>query len=116
MQWKFKLPRFWGAMDGTVQPIAMPVLQQETVYNGHKQCHALKYQFISLPNELIFCLVPYAGCHHDAYVVNDTDLTGWAQQHAKNKAGEQMYLLPQCLVMMVLVMQCYKQSQPLKVG
>lgn len=43
-------------------------------------------------NRLIFCLVPYAGHHHNAYIVNNTDLVGWAQQHAKNKAGKQMYL------------------------
>ncbi|SOV07991.1 uncharacterized protein UDID_17254 [Ustilago sp. UG-2017a] len=76
VQRKFKLPRFW----------------QETVYNGPKQCHALKYQFNSLPNGLIFCSMPYVDRRHDAYVVADTDLVGWARDNAKNEAGEQMYL------------------------
>ncbi|CCF50362.1 hypothetical protein NDA11_000178 [Ustilago hordei] len=92
VQRKFKLPRFWGAINGTIRPIAMPVSQQETVYNGPKQCHALKYQFISLPNGLIFCSMPYVDRRHDAYVVADTDLVGWARDNAKNEAGEQMYL------------------------
>ena len=89
---KFKLPRFWGAIDGTVRPIAMPVEQEELVYNGHKRCHALKYQFISCPDGLIFCSLPFEGRRHDAHIVTDTGLVQWAAQHAKNEQGEQLYL------------------------
>lgn len=41
-------------MDGTVIRIARPthIGMQRAVYNGHKRCHALKFQIVSLPDGL----------------------------------------------------------------
>ncbi|SPO23268.1 uncharacterized protein UTRI_01946 [Ustilago trichophora] len=89
---KFGLPWIWGAIDGTVQPIARPMVQEELVYNGHKRLHALKYQFIALPDGMVFCSVPFVGRRHDAWIVAETKLVQWAERHAKNEDGEQLYL------------------------
>lgn len=70
----------------------MPVIQQELAYNGHKQCHALKYQFISCPDGLVFCSVLFPGHQHDSHIATNTKLVCWAQWNAKTEAGEQLYL------------------------
>ena len=43
----------FGFIDGTVRPICRPIVDQRTVYNGHKRVHALKFQAVVLPNGLI---------------------------------------------------------------
>ena len=40
-------------VDGTVRPICRPAEHQRAVYNGHKRVHALKFQYVALPNGLI---------------------------------------------------------------
>lgn len=47
------LDNCFGFIDGTVRPICRPVMNQRTVYNGHKRVHALKFQSVALPNGLI---------------------------------------------------------------
>lgn len=44
----------WGFIDGTLRPLARPIRYQEAVYNGWKHIHALKYQFVTTPDGLIF--------------------------------------------------------------
>lgn len=47
------LENCFGFIDGTVCPICRPIINQRTVYNGHKRVHALKFQSIALLNGLI---------------------------------------------------------------
>lgn len=46
----------WGFIDGTVQPIARPTVNQENYYSGHKCYHGIKYQGIVTPDGLISSL------------------------------------------------------------
>ena len=43
----------FGFIDGTVRPIARPGENQRVVHNRHKRVHALKFQSLALPNEMI---------------------------------------------------------------
>ena len=43
----------FGFIDGTVRAICRPKKHQRTVYNGHKRYHALKFQSVAIPNEMI---------------------------------------------------------------
>ena len=45
-------PNCFGFIEGTVRPICRPKKLQRTVYNGHKRVHALKFQWVTLPNGL----------------------------------------------------------------
>ena len=47
------LQNCFGFVDGTVRPIARPDERQRMMYNGHKRVHAIKFQSVALPNELI---------------------------------------------------------------
>lgn len=58
---KTGLPSFWGTIDGTIQPIAMPMVNQQAVYNRHKWLHALKYQFIAMPDGMLYVSKPFDG-------------------------------------------------------
>lgn len=55
----------WGFVDGTLQPVAHPTVDQKAVYNSWKHFHALKYQIISTPNGLIFAQGPWDGSEND---------------------------------------------------
>ena len=43
----------WGFVDGTVRPVCRPGTLQRPLYNGHKRVHAIKFQSVVTPNELI---------------------------------------------------------------
>ena len=43
----------FGFIDGTVRPICGPKKHHMTVYNGHKRCHAHKFQSVALPNGMV---------------------------------------------------------------
>lgn len=83
------MPNFWGAINGTVQPIVMLAKDQHNAYNGHKRVHALKWQFIATPDGLLFLNSPYDGCCHDAHMVVESLLVQWATSHAKGLDGKQ---------------------------
>ena len=51
----------FGFVDGTVRPISRPKEHQSTVYNGQKRVHALKFQSVTIPNELIASLYGSVG-------------------------------------------------------
>jgi len=89
---KTGFPGFWGAVDGTVRPIAYPDQDQRRVYNGHKRLHALKWQFVTPPDGILFCSQPFDGSRHDAIMVQKTLLVQWAVRHAQGADGEQRYL------------------------
>ena len=43
----------FGFIDGPVRPICRPDENQQIVDNGHKRIHALKFQSVALPNDII---------------------------------------------------------------
>ena len=40
----------FGFVDGTVRPISRSERNQRILYNGHKRVHAIKFQYVVLPN------------------------------------------------------------------
>lgn len=57
-----------GFINGTVIDVARPgdYEEQESLYNGHKKKHAIKFQTIMAPNGLILHAAdPYIGRRHD---------------------------------------------------
>jgi len=46
----------WGFIDGTVRPIARPLVRQEDYYSGHKGYYGLKFQSIVTPDGFISSL------------------------------------------------------------
>jgi hypothetical protein len=82
----------WGVVDGTLQPIARPENVQEAVYNGHKRQHALKWQYVSTPDGLIFLYGPEDGAKHDITVWKASGIAEWSRQHAHTAAGEPLNL------------------------
>ena len=61
------LENCFGFIDGTVRPISRPIINQRTVYNGHKRVHALKFQSVALPNGLIGHLYGAVGEQNSCY-------------------------------------------------
>ena len=65
----------WGFIDGTVRGICRPKSYQQSVFNGHKRIHALKFQSIVAPNGVIVDLFgPIEGRRHDAALLNESNL------------------------------------------
>ena len=55
-----------GFIDGTVWPISCPTKYQRCVYNGHKRCHAIKFQYVVTPDGLVSHLWgPLEGQRHN---------------------------------------------------
>ena len=69
------LQNFFGFIDGTVRAISRPGVNQKTVYNGHKNLHALKFQSVVLPNGIITHMYrPVEGKRHDCSMLRMSDL------------------------------------------
>ena len=67
----------FGVIDGTVRSMCRPTHNQRLVYNGHKRCHALKYQGVMLANGIMGQLAgPYEGRRHDAHLYHDSGIEG----------------------------------------
>lgn len=62
-------------VDGTVRGVCRPKQWQETVYNGHKRKHAIKYQSVMTPDGLITLHGPYPGRRHDAFLFQESGVT-----------------------------------------
>ena len=62
-------------VDGTVRQISRPKNNQRQVYNGHNRVHALKFQNVTLPNEMIGNLSgPCERRRHDSFMLAETGL------------------------------------------
>ena len=60
------LDNVWGFLDGTIQPIWKPKVQQCILYNGYKHFNALKFQSITTPSGMIANLYgAVEGIKHD---------------------------------------------------
>ncbi|ETI40954.1 hypothetical protein F443_13791 [Phytophthora nicotianae P1569] len=76
----------WSFVDGTVRGVCRPVprrvhhkkrklLGQQSIYNGHKRKHALKFQTLVTPDGLISHLFgPYAGRNHDIKMYRESKI------------------------------------------
>ena len=61
------LEKVWGFLDGTQGRMCRPQVGQESVFNGHKRIHSLKYQSVMTPNGLIAHFFgPIEGRRHDS--------------------------------------------------
>ena len=61
------LDNCWGFLDGTQMRVCRPDEGQESVYNGHKRQHSLKFQSLMLPFGLISHFWgPFEGRCHDS--------------------------------------------------
>lgn len=86
------LPGCWGFLDGTLRPIARPVRAQQNAYNGWKHFHALKYQFLSTPDGLVWVTPPEDGAVHDVYALRESGLLPWLEQNSHGPGGEYLTL------------------------
>lgn len=78
-------PNVWCFIDGTVRGVCRPqprkvcgkrkYLTQQSVYNGHKRKHALKFQTLLTPDGLIAHLYgPFSGRNHDIKMYSESGL------------------------------------------
>lgn len=76
----------WCFIDGTVRGICRPVprnqrrdgqlLSQQSVYNGHKRKHAVKYQTLVTPDGLITHVYgPFPGRNHDLKMCRESQIS-----------------------------------------
>ena len=78
----------FGFIDGTVRPISQPTRHQRSVYNGHKRCHAIKFQSVVTPDGLISHLWgPLEGRRHDITLLRKSQL----EQNLKGFEGYFIY-------------------------
>lgn len=81
--------RVFGFIDGTVRRICRPTRNQETMYNGHKGYHALKYQVLVTPDGIIIHISePEAGIFHDQNIFNRSVLRDLLDQYAWDDDGQ----------------------------
>ena len=63
------LTNVWGFIDGTQGRLCRPHIGQESIFNGHKRIHSLKYQAVITPSGmLIHFFGPIEGRRHDSAV------------------------------------------------
>ena len=75
------MDNIWGFLDGTQMRICRPVDGQESVYNGHKRQHSLKFQSVMLPNGVISHFYgPFEGRRHDSAMYFASGLDPQAEQ------------------------------------
>ena len=61
------LTNCWGFLDGTQGHMCRPQIGQQSVFNGHKCIHSLKYQAIMCPNGMLAHFFgPIEGRRHDS--------------------------------------------------
>ena len=78
----------FGFVDGTLRPISRPGRDQNTVYNGHKKTHGIKFQSVVVPNGLIAHMYgPVEGKRHDVRMLAMSNLLPKLQLHAHNTLG-----------------------------
>jgi hypothetical protein len=65
----------WGFIDGTLRKTCRPTYFQKRIYSGHKRCHGLKFQSVTVPDGLMACLFgPINGNRHDYYMLAQSQL------------------------------------------
>ena len=65
----------WGFIDGTLRKTCRPTHFQKRTHSGHKRCHGLKFQSVTVPDGLMACLYgPINGNRHDSYMLAQSQL------------------------------------------
>ena len=65
----------WAFIDGTARPIARPLDDEESNFNGHKRAHVHNWQGMMTPDGLIVsCIGPYVGSKNDLNMLNESRL------------------------------------------
>ncbi|PWW78875.1 hypothetical protein C7212DRAFT_156669, partial [Tuber magnatum] len=73
----------WDFVDETLRPIARPIYGQESLYNGWKRMHCLKYQTVIAPDGIIIQLYgPVEGQIHDSTVWTESGVSEILNAHA----------------------------------
>ena len=70
------LDNCWGFLDGTQGRMCRPCIGQQSVFNGHKRIHSLKYQALMCPDGMMpHFYGPIEGCRHDSalYYLSELD-------------------------------------------
>ena len=86
------LDNCFGFIDGTVRPITRPIVNQRTVYNGHKRVHALKFQSVTLPNGLIAHLYGPVGKYCISFLLHSPSIKSPPPPPPKKKKTTTMLL------------------------
>ena len=64
-----------GFVDGSVQRLDRPGRFQRILYNGHKKCHCVKWQGLTLPNGIMpLPFGPINGRNNDAFMLDKSNL------------------------------------------
>lgn len=95
VQMKSRCPLYtvFGFIDGTVRKIARPTKYQQSVYNGWKRMHALKYHGVVTPDGIVIHLFgPIEGRRHDRHLWNESGLYNYLQQYANGTNGQPLQL------------------------
>jgi hypothetical protein len=72
----------WALIDGTFLQICRPKRGQESIYNGYKRHHGLKFQSLISPDGIIQDMFgPYDGRHHDITLLRESKLEEKLIQH-----------------------------------
>lgn len=87
------LENCWGFIDGSLFPIARPTKCQQSVYNGHRRKHCLKYHCIVVPDGLIaHAYGPWEGRRNDALLWRESRLAEILERYGKDSEGVQLQL------------------------
>ena len=69
------LDNVWAFIDGTQGRLCRPHKGQESIFNGHKRIHSLKYQSVVAPNGMIVHFYgPIEGRRHDSALYYDSGI------------------------------------------
>ena len=83
----------FGFVDGTVRPVSRPGKNQRVMYNGHKKVHAIKFQFVAVPNGLVANLYgPVEGKRHDSPMLAESSLYNQLVLYSRARNGDPLCL------------------------
>lgn len=86
---EFASPDVFGFIDGTVRAIARPTINQESMFNGHKRHHALKYHVLVTPDGIISHMSnAEPGNTHDFRIYENSGLREILDVHAFDENNE----------------------------
>jgi hypothetical protein len=65
--------RIWGFLDGTLRPIARPVVDECASYSGYKRTHGQHYQNVIAPDGLSVSMIgPFLGSRNDIMLYHES--------------------------------------------
>jgi hypothetical protein len=86
-----------GFIDCTIHRICHPTFWQRQAYNGHKKFHALKFQALMLPNEIIGHLCgPFEGHRNDNHLLSESGLLECLATFAHQENADENTPIKEC--------------------